>query len=150
MRKTPAGCLRRGLNSRILRCYFLQHPVLQHSLPLQQLCFVGVAAVAVPIKATRLRINRRYFIKSPVEFHCETRLRDGESRAEPSQVRRTGYAAVAPADVGRAQSVGRCSKKSRRLPAFVRKTALHFRNKGISTRRGRCNTSLSSALSNRS
>src|SRR5438045_2508859 len=114
LRKTPAEFLRRGLNSSRLRCYFLQHPVLQHSLPLQQLCFVGVAAVAVPIKATRLRINRRYFIKSPVEFHCETRLRDEESRAEPSQFRQLGDAAVEPADAESEQSDARFPRKSRR------------------------------------
>ena len=49
-----------------LRCYFLQQPLLQHCLPLQQLSFGVVAAVAVPIKAARLTINRRYFI----QFSC--------------------------------------------------------------------------------
>ena len=47
-------------------CYFLQQLLLQHSLPLQQLSFGVVAAVAVPIKAARLTINRRYFI----QFSC--------------------------------------------------------------------------------
>jgi len=48
-------------------CYFLQQPMLQHCLPLQQVSFVGgVVAVAVQINAARLRIKRRYFIISPV------------------------------------------------------------------------------------
>ena len=47
-------------------CYFLQQLLLQHCLPLQQLSFGVVAAVAVPIKAARLTINRRYFI----QFSC--------------------------------------------------------------------------------
>jgi uncharacterized membrane protein len=49
-----------------LRCYFLQQPLLQHCLPLQQLSFGVVAAVAVPIKAARLTIKRKYFI----QFSC--------------------------------------------------------------------------------
>jgi hypothetical protein len=47
-------------------CYFLQQPMLQHSLPLQQPGFDVVAAVAVLTKAITLRIKRRYFIISPV------------------------------------------------------------------------------------
>jgi hypothetical protein len=42
--------------------YFLQQPMLQHCLPLQQFSFGAVAAVAVPINAARLRIKNRYFI----------------------------------------------------------------------------------------
>ena len=72
------------------------------------------------------------------------------SRAEPSQFRRTGYAAVEPADVEREQSDDRCSKKLRRLTVFALKTDLNFRNKETSKRPARCNTSSSSALSNRS
>ena len=49
-------------------CYFLQQ---QHSLPLQLFSFGGVCAVAVPIKAASPRINKRYFISSPVEFRCD-------------------------------------------------------------------------------
>ena len=86
LRKTPAGFLRRGLNSSRLRCYFLQHPVLQHSLPLQHDCFDVVAAVAVPTKARTLRINKKYFINSSIEFRMEF----GHamfSRAEPLRLR---------------------------------------------------------------
>jgi hypothetical protein len=57
-----------------LRCYFLQQQqqsALLHSLPLAPLSFGGVCAVAVPIKATRLRINRRYFINSSFDFRME-------------------------------------------------------------------------------
>jgi hypothetical protein len=68
LRKTLAGFLRRGLNSSRLRCYFLQQPWLQHSLPLQHACFDVVAAVAVLTKARRLRINKKYFINSSFEF----------------------------------------------------------------------------------
>jgi hypothetical protein len=51
-----------------LCCYFLQQQqsVLLHSLPLEPLSFGGVCAVAVPINAARLRINKRYFINSPL------------------------------------------------------------------------------------
>ena len=73
--------------------------MLQHSLPLQDACFDVVAAVAVPTKARTLRINKKYFINSSIEFRMEF----GHvmfSRAEPSQFRRTGYAAVEPADAG--------------------------------------------------
>src|SRR5947208_3494121 len=76
LRKTLAGFLRRGLNSSRLRCYFLQHPMLQHSLPLQHDCFGVVAAVAVPTKARTLRINKKYFINSSIEFSNEIRLRN--------------------------------------------------------------------------
>src|SRR5437016_5580460 len=148
LRKTPAGFLRRGLNSSRLRCYFLQHPMLQHSLPLQHDCFGVVAAVAVPTKARTLRINKKYFINSSIEFSNEF----GHamfSRAEPLQFRRTGNAAVEPADVGRAQSVDRCSKKLRRSTAFALKTDLNFRNKETSKQPARCNTSPSSASLNR-
>jgi hypothetical protein len=57
----------RALISANGRCYFLQQqqqPELLHSLPLELSSFGGVCAVAVPINATRLRINKRYFIKS--------------------------------------------------------------------------------------
>src|SRR5207237_6287276 len=47
-------------------CYFFPQLLLQYSLPLRQLSFGVVAAVAVPIKAARLTINRRYFI----QFSC--------------------------------------------------------------------------------
>jgi hypothetical protein len=52
-----------ALNS--LCCYFLQQQqqsALLHSLPLEPLSFGGVCAVAVPIRAARLRIKKRYFI----------------------------------------------------------------------------------------
>jgi hypothetical protein len=69
--KTLAGFLRRGLNSSRSCCYFLQQPVLQHSLPLQHPCFGGVAAVKVLTKARTLRINRRCFINSSFDFRME-------------------------------------------------------------------------------
>ena len=87
--KTLAGFLQRGPSFNSLCCYFLQQLALQHSLPLQQLCFGGVAAVAVPISAARLRIKRRYFINSPVEFCGKTRPRD-EHRAPNRRLRECG------------------------------------------------------------
>ena len=93
MEKTPAGFLRRGLNSSRLCCYFLQQPMLQHSLPLQHAIFDVVAAVAVLTKARRLRINKRCFINS--SFDCSNKFGHADIlRAEPSQFRRTGYAAA--------------------------------------------------------
>ena len=147
LRKTPAGFLRRGLNSSRLRCYFLQHPVLQHSLPLQHACLDAVAAVAVPIKARRLRINKKYFINSSFEFSNGIR-HAMFSRAEPS-LKRKAHAAAAPADVGSEQSDARFAWKSRRSSMFARKTDLNFRNKETSKQPARCNTSLSSASLNR-
>src|ERR1041384_4684315 len=59
--------------------------MLQHSLPLQQLALVvGVAAVAVPISATRLRIIGRYFINFLFDYVSNF---GHVKRAEPSLLR---------------------------------------------------------------
>jgi len=50
--------------------------MLQHSLPLQDACFDVVVAVAVPTKARTLRINKKYFINSSIEFSNEIRPRN--------------------------------------------------------------------------
>jgi hypothetical protein len=49
--------------------------MLQHSLPLQHDCFGGVAAVTVPTKARTLRINKRCFINSSVDFEWNSATR---------------------------------------------------------------------------
>jgi hypothetical protein len=75
-----------GLNFSNSHCYFLQQQQEpQHSLPLESVSFVGgVCAVAVPITAARLRINKRYFIKISVLILILNFGHAMKSRAEPS------------------------------------------------------------------
>ena len=78
--KALAGSFRRGLRLSS-SCYFLQHSVPQHFLPLQQSPVAGGVAVAVPMAAVNAAIKRRYFISPPFCFRWETRLRMHARRA---------------------------------------------------------------------
>jgi hypothetical protein len=57
-----------------LRGYFLQQPLLQHCLPLQQALVCALTGDAAK-QAARLAISRRYFIRSSFEFRHRTRPR---------------------------------------------------------------------------
>jgi len=120
-------------------CYFLQQLLLQHCLPLQQLSFGVVAAVAVPIKAARLAISRRYFIRSSFEFRYRTRPRRLE-HAEPS-IRRPPSAAAERAVFGRALLRDHRSLKLCHLFLLPGQVDLRCRGKAAGRRPARYNTS---------